>query len=104
MVGIQPVVAFPLAAAKFILHDFVSKATGLPFDGDFGDDEDLKTLGAAANLVFEHSGELPNTYQVTEALDALASSEFIMKDICMRQWMRFGVLLTWTMRLANLSL
>jgi len=77
------VCAFPTAAKEFRLHDIILKAAGLPSDGvDFRDaDEDKKKLGAASDMVFEHSGELPNTYQVSEALDVLSSGEFNIKSV-----------------------
>jgi hypothetical protein len=68
------VVAFPLAAAMFQFHDFVIRAAGLPYDMDPSDEETKKKIGAASNVVYEHSGELPNTYDISCALDALHRS------------------------------
>jgi hypothetical protein len=60
----KKVVAFPVAARKFQFHDFVMRASVLPCDTDFGDDEeDKKKLGATSNVVFEYSGELSNTVE-----------------------------------------
>jgi hypothetical protein len=75
-------VAFPLAAQMFQFHNLVIKAAGLPYEiNDGNDEEDKKKLGAAANVVFQYSAELPNTYAISCALDALYSSEFNMKSV-----------------------
>jgi hypothetical protein len=76
------VLVFPVATRKFQFHDFIMRAAGLPCDTDFSDDEeDKKKLGAASNVVFEYSGELPNTYNISCALDALHTSDFNMKSV-----------------------
>jgi len=73
--------SFPLAAQKFVLCDFLMRASGDPGDLDFDDDKDKKELVAAASLVFEHSNELPDTYQTSKALEALCLSEFDTKFV-----------------------
>lgn len=58
------------------------KASGLPSDIDFDkDDATKKRVAGAADLVFEHSVELPNTYQISEALDELSLSKFNLKAV-----------------------
>jgi len=106
--GPKTLLAFPVMAKQFQLHDFLMKAAGLPFDigsgggddkkkktgvaslpsdidsggGDGGDDKKkLEKLGVASNLVFEHSGNLPNTYGISCALDDLCMSGFDLEKL-----------------------
>lgn len=82
---------FPLAAQKFEFHDFIMKASALPWDmkfldGDSNDDDedpdktpDKKVLGEASNTVFKHCGVLYNTHDALTALDVLHKNEFNWK-------------------------
>ena len=75
------VVAFPLAVAMFQFHDFVIKAAELPCHMDTSDEENKKKVGAPFNVVYEYSGKLPNTYDISFALDALHRSGMNVKSV-----------------------
>ena len=86
MSGGKVLLAFPVMAQQFQLHDFLMKAASLPFDigsggGDGGSDDEKKQLGVASNVVFEHSSDLPNTYDVSCALDDLCTSGFDLEKL-----------------------
>lgn len=82
--GGPSVVAFPVVAQKFRFNDLVMKASGRPWDMIFNeedDDEDKKKLGAASNVVFEHSNALPNTHDILDALDVLRTKDFNITSV-----------------------
>lgn len=63
----------------FQLHDMTMKAAGLGLpDGPYGD-KDCQKLAQAAEAVFDRGDELPNSYEIYEALDCLSSFAFDVK-------------------------
>jgi len=87
--GASKSLTFPMAAQKFEFHDFIMKASALPWDTKFvggdsdsdDDNHDQKALGDASNIVFEYCTDLNNTHDILEALEALHKNEFKLKPV-----------------------
>jgi hypothetical protein len=75
-------VAYLLVAKKFLLHDLIMKAAALELlpDGTY-EDGDCQKLAQAAEVVFYRGDELPNSYELYDALAVLSSYAYNVKKM-----------------------
>jgi hypothetical protein len=84
-------VAYPLVAQKFVLHDFIMRASGLVQSVERYEDEDRQNLAQTAEIVYDRGDGLPNSYDISDTLAILPSFAFDVKKISFHD---LGILLT----------